>query len=384
MLESFFERNLIAKTPVKLHFSLPAGLAVLAQSSKAGRIPENYIAIVGDSYAQGKGDWLLEIDPSTNDAFHSAHVLQKLSERDVISFGKGGASNIKGWVREPIAKYQFIHDHIDESLAHPEIILAYFYAGNDLSDNVLDIRESFIPEHGETALNDDAAWSEFFLASIRECKVGPFSGVNSNSGWLPRATFKVLKKELKTREAGDELGDVRIKKTGKMNSAWINGKEFNIPDKLQSPALELSQGETEQGFMVFTRSLEYLKKYFYESQIIVVYIPAVIESYARVSAEVSISNMKSIPGERIEEFHTSPELMQRSDEIADKVKSIAESLGVVFIDTRSDIRAASAHQLIHGPIDWTHYNRLGYEALAQSIASQMIELNILESPTGDP
>ena len=58
---------------------------------------------------QGKGDWLLNIDPNTNGKFHSAHVLNGLTARDVITFGKSGASNIEGWVREPIAKYQFIN-----------------------------------------------------------------------------------------------------------------------------------------------------------------------------------------------------------------------------------------------------------------------------------
>ena len=383
VLEYFVENYFITKTPIKLQFSLPLGLSVLAQSSKTRRIPENYIAIVGDSYAQGKGDWLLDIDPNSNDAFHSAHVLQQLSGRDVISFGKGGASNIKGWVRDPIAKYRFIRDNIDESLAQPDIILAYFYAGNDLLDNVLDIRDLFIPGYGEAALKDDVAWNKFFLTSIEEYKVGPFSVNDSNLGWLPRATFKVLQKELKAKKAGDELGDIRIEKTGKVNIAWMNGKEVNIPDKLQSPALELSQSETEQGFLVFTRSLGYLKNFFNESRIIVIYIPAVIESYARVSEEVSISDRITKVGERIEGFHTSSELMQRSDEIAGRAKTITESLGLVFIDTRSDIRAASTKQIIHGPIDWVHYNRTGYEVLAQSITAGLIKQNVLESPTGN-
>ena len=384
VLEYFLENYFITETPIKLQFSLPLGLSVLAQSSKTGRIPENYIAIVGDSYAQGKGDWLLDIDPNSNDAFHSAHVLQELSGRDVISFGKGGASNIKGWVREPIAKYRFIHDNIDESLAQPDIILAYFYAGNDLLDNVLNIRESFLPRYGETALNDDAAWNDFFLTMIEECKVGPFSGVDSNLAWLPRATFKVLKKELKPKKAGDELGDIWRLETGKVNSAWINGKEVNIPDRLQSPALELNQSETEQGFLAVSKSLEYLKSFFNESQIIVVYIPAVIESYAEVSKQVSVSNDTHGVSARVEEIHASSELMQRSDEIAGRIKNITESLGLAFIDTRSDIRAASTKQIIHGPIDWYHYNRPGYEVLAQSITSGLIKKNVLESPAGDP
>ena len=75
--------------------------------------------------------------------------------------------------------------------------------------------------------------------------------------------------------------------------------------------------------------------------------------------------------------------MQRSDEIAGRVKNITESLGLVFIDTRSDIRAASTQQIIHGPIDWYHYNRSGYEVLAQSIISSMIKQNVLESRIED-
>jgi len=378
VLEAFIENYLITQTPVKFHFALPAGLAVLAQSSKTGRIPENYIALAGDSYAHGKGDWLLEISPDSNDAFHSAHVLQNLTEHDVISFGKSGASNIKGWVRDPIARYQFIHDNIDDSIKHPKIILAYFYAGNDLLENVQQLHESFIPKYGETALNDDDAWNDFFLTNIEERKVGPFSGIDNNLGWLPRATFKVLKNELKTKKVGWELGDIHIQQTGKFNSVWVNDKEIKIPDNIQAPTLDLTSAETELGFLAFSKSLEYLKNFFNKSQIIVVYIPSVIESYSRMSEKLSIINIRT-KNKYIEEIYTSSQLMQRSNEIADRVKKISTSFGLSFIDTRADIRAASTQQLIHGPVDWLHFNRKGYEVLAQSISCGMAKQNILET-----
>ncbi len=376
VLEYFIEDYLITKTPIKFHFSLPPGLSVLAQSSKSERIPKNYIAIVGDSYAQGKGDWLLEIDPSSNAAFHSAHALQKLTGRDIVSFGKSGASNVKGWVREPIARYQFIHNNIDDSFKQPEIILAYFYAGNDLLENVSQIRESFIPKYGEPALNDDDTWNEFFLNSIAKRKMGPFNN-NSNLGWLPRATFKVIKNELKTKKVGEELGDIHIQHTGKTNSVWVKNEEIKIPDNLQSPGMELSDKETNLGFLTYTKSLKYLKKFFNKSQIIVVYIPSVVESYDKVSKLISISNIITKDASKHEEIHNASKLMQRSDEISGRVKSIAESLDLSFIDTRRDIRAASTEQLIHGPIDWKHYNRRGYETLAQSIVCQMVEKKLL-------
>ena len=51
VLEVVIEKTLLTRIPVKFHFALPSGLAVLAQSSKAERLPVNYVALAGDSYA---------------------------------------------------------------------------------------------------------------------------------------------------------------------------------------------------------------------------------------------------------------------------------------------------------------------------------------------
>ncbi len=377
ILESVIEDKFITQTPVKFHFALPAGLAVLAQSSKSERLPEDYIAIAGDSYAQGKGDWILQIDPNTNAAFNSGHVLHDLTGKDVISFGKSGASNIKGWVREPIARYQFIKRNIEPDLQEPDIILAYFYAGNDLLENVLQIKEDFISEFGQDNINNDQAWNDFFLEIIKKRKTGPFSGIDSNTGWFPRAVFKIIKHELKEKKVGEELGDIHIRVTGKVNAVRVNGKEVKIPDALQSPALELSEKETDLGFMAAKRSLAYLQKFFKNSKIVVVYLPSVIESYAKVSDKVSTSNIIAEDPTKSIEIHTSEELMQRSDEIAGRVKQMSESLDIPFIDTRPDIREASKKQIIHGPIDWKHFNKAGYTVLAESIYAGLEKNNIL-------
>ncbi|WP_198264322.1 SGNH/GDSL hydrolase family protein [sulfur-oxidizing endosymbiont of Gigantopelta aegis] len=169
-IESFVEDKLITKTPVKFHFALPSGMAILAQSSKSSKIPENYIAIVGDSYAQGAGDWLREIDPNSNDAFNASHVLNQLTGHDVITFGKGGASNITGWVREPISRYQFIERNISPKITEPEIIIAFFYAGNDLLDNVEHVYEKFIPRYGKSKLYNEQTWDDYFQYLIKKKK----------------------------------------------------------------------------------------------------------------------------------------------------------------------------------------------------------------------
>ncbi len=374
IIESFIENNLITKTPVKFHFALPAGLSVLAQSSKQDIIPEDYIAIVGDSYAQGKGDWLLEIDPNSNDAYNSAHVLNQLTHKDVVSFGKSGASSIEGWVREPIAKYQFIHNNMDESFSPPGIILAYFYAGNDLSDNVAHLKKSFLPKYGKMSLNDDDAWSDFFQSIIKKRKVGPYSGLDNNIGWLPRATFKIIKNELRTKEVGQDLGDILVRETGKINSVWVSGEEIKIPDNLQSPSFDLTADEIELAFLALQRSLDYLKQYFKDSQIIVVYVPSVLESYAKISENISIASVNS---ENSKKKFSSSDLTQRSNTIAARVQSISDSLDLRFIDTRQDMKDASEKAIIHGPFDWNHYNHIGYEALAKSINCELVKQKII-------
>jgi len=49
--------------PLRLQGELPEEIRVFAQSSKSGVVPRNPVLLLGDSYAQGYGDWLLEANP---------------------------------------------------------------------------------------------------------------------------------------------------------------------------------------------------------------------------------------------------------------------------------------------------------------------------------
>jgi len=66
------------KIPLYLHSAIDPGLLGLAQTSKRSLIPDDYILILGDSNAIGKGEWFNE---SLNDRrnlwpdFHTAHIL---------------------------------------------------------------------------------------------------------------------------------------------------------------------------------------------------------------------------------------------------------------------------------------------------------------------
>ena len=51
----------LEKLPLRLYGSIDKNLRILAQSSKKSLLPNEYIAITGDSYATGVGDWLAEV-----------------------------------------------------------------------------------------------------------------------------------------------------------------------------------------------------------------------------------------------------------------------------------------------------------------------------------
>ena len=54
----------IGKLPLRLYGLVDKDLRILAQSSKNNLLPKGYIALTGDSYAVGAGDWLNEVRKS--------------------------------------------------------------------------------------------------------------------------------------------------------------------------------------------------------------------------------------------------------------------------------------------------------------------------------
>ena len=122
--------------PLRLHGELPADIRIFAQSSKAGVVPQNPVLLLGDSHAQGFGDWLLETSPNRNGPFHSAHIIQKLSGRDVVALGVSGAGSAEGMAAFPAIAYAQADQAWYLRLPKPSVAVVYFYEGNDLNNNM--------------------------------------------------------------------------------------------------------------------------------------------------------------------------------------------------------------------------------------------------------
>lgn len=359
--------------PLRLQGELPEEIRVFAQSSKAGVLPRNPVLLLGDSYAQGYGDWLLETNDNGNGPFHSGHVIQAQTGRDVITLGVSGAGSAEGMAAVPAAAYA----HSDQAwylrLPKPDVAVVYFYEGNDLNNNL-----TFL-EH-RIANPDAAGLAEKIDRSIAEYPQALFV----DSGWwrhFPLSRFLVrLAQQAYAEASGTAQAPVPEDPTitaqsDSPNAVEVAGKAAELPGHLQSPALELTRGELERGTLVYDRSLVFLKKLLPGTPILVVYVPSPLSSYRLLGAEVSSQQYVAgaathYPRARVPEY---------SNAICELIRTATIGHGAGFLDLRPAIRAASARALVHGPRDFKHFNRKGMEALGQAVADR-IDRPLVEGP----
>lgn len=195
-------------------------------------------------------------------------------------------------------------------VADPRLVLLYFYEGNDLEDNVGRVRR------GKGLLREGRLDAEAFDDLLRRSlRPGPEAGY-SGSFLATRFT------------------------------------------------LELSDSEVDLALEVFERSLRFLRSDLRAPRIFVVYVPSVLGCYA-FHGTVSAWDGE----ERRPALYPAELVRERSDRIAKRVAEAAALTGAGFIDTREAVREAAGRTVIHGPRDWHHFNRSGYEAFSAAIVA---------------
>jgi len=360
--------------PLNRHGDLHEGIRMLAQSSKESTVPRDYIAIVGDSYAQGKGEWLLEVDHRRNPAYNITHLLSERLGRDVVTFGASGAGSLRGLVAEPSSQYEFINASFHFSLDVPDIFIVLFYEGNDLNDNLHDLELRYDGDHEPGVPLDPNAFGRFVedtvaLADPLYVKARGFRWHDNLflADFAYRTTRRVAKVAIRGEEA---YAPAPLEwHPGPVNTAVVGGEIVDIPDVLQGPALELTDDEVDLAVEVFGYALRHLREYFPDSAVGVVYLPSPLSSYELASESVSCQTYHGREG-----FYPTELVIERSDGIAGRIEEATERQGCAFVDARPHMRRASATQLVHGPRDWKHYNRAGLDALAEAITELLREM----------
>lgn len=365
-LETGFPR-LVRFMPLSLQRNLPPAVGLLAQSSKRGLIPRDYTALLGDSYAEGDGDWHLSVDGRSNPPYHSAQLLRDGGLGDVVSFGLSGAGSLSGIVQAPLGFEAYL-DALGRfaPIGPPRRALIYFYEGNDLNDNLRDLRARFLPRFDANQLFDERYFHRFIESLVAE---DPLVQQARSMSWRTRflsgpfiwaASRQAL--GLGPAPIPDPNLALRIPAGQAVNRARVGKELVELPDRLQGPALELTDEEFRVSQWMFQQAVVFATRHWPATQFVIVLLPSPLSCYALEGERVSAQSYEGRG-----QIFPLPMVRKNSDRIADELRRVAGAAGLGFVDARPELTAGAAKRLIHGPRDWKHFNRSGYEALARAI-----------------
>jgi hypothetical protein len=357
---------------VQRHFG---DVSAIAQSSKTSVVPKDYILLVGDSFAAGSGDWLFTVDHNRNPDFNSAHVIHKALRRDVLNIGQPGVGSVDALVAAPVSKFETINASPFLSLAPPDDVWIYFYEGNDIENNTSDLfRDREVPEIDMLPQYLDETLFPEVMADARR-RLDRLRAPAENTFHVFRAFLNMARHEVKlllgttsepmiTISGANTLGEDHtwLGRTG-LNTIRLEEATAGAP-ALRGPGPQLDQGQIDLGVKVFEHSVRFLKSYFPETRLKIVYIPSAAAIYEFEASDVAIS--LHVAGRPVQRINLAA-VRQRSDDICRAVAEVASALGATFVDTRPHLRGVAKTEIIHGPVDETHFNKRGYEELVAAI-----------------
>lgn len=352
------------------------GLNILFQSSKSSVLPHDYIALFGDSNALGMGDWFTSEMHKPMARYQTAHVLQDVLGKDVVSFAAPGAGSMRGLVTEPVSQFEYLQNHITKKIGKPALILAYFYEGNDLYDNASYFQYSFPRLFDPTLAYDTVTYRRYIETFAlrhdslyrkahddRLLRHFPFTQFLRTMFFLVSGSKDATEIEPDTSfDPPWILGANAYDVTGSVNFAIVGGKQLQLPDRLQGPALGLDEEGWRRAWYAFDRALEYSLEYFSASRFVIVYVPSVLGTYHLAGDQVSVQ-----PFEKSGTVFARQAIEIKSAQMRQELRARAQTHGVQVIDTTEVMRDAASRELLHGPGDWNHLNRRGYEVLAHAI-----------------
>lgn len=343
---------------------------MLCQNSKKGTMPRDYTLILGDSYAAGWGDWLQTADIGTNAPHATHHLIYEKTGVDTVQGAFAGASVTEALVRKPVNRYRFLRKTLLYKIEDPRRILWFFYEGNDFVDDLHRLESGWYKEHSDRARFYEQEYFREFLDSTVLKSDALYYDVRR---FKLHYNFAALHLALKTAEnlfvkhaEGNSTQPAAKPGTNCFQSA--SGKICIDRADVLCPSFDLPAEDMKLAVHMAGESLDYLREFFPRSEITIVYIPSPATSYPIISEEMSVLKQDGQDPLLVE----TKVLFDKSDEGYEAVRALAAARGVRVIDTRADLRRAAARLgILHGPKDFFHLNRKGYEALAESVMARM-------------
>ena len=350
--------------PLRARVWFPPPMYVLGQRSKVGLWPRDYVLVLGDSYAEGQGDWLDGVwREGEHPAFQATDVLHEHSGRDVVTFGRGGANSVASIVYVTQKRFAALSRI---GFGQPSDVLIYFYEGNDVTDNLVEAQRRYGLGERDVSSYADQELDEFILLRAKE-------GYRAGLPGLLYSTYFLLdgsKQLLSEGEVQAQVDEIQVASEAaadlEENVFRAGAEHYRFEGEAQGPALEFSEAEIDLALRIFERSLLWARRRFEDSSITLVYLPSPLTCYEMISPEVVIDARDGRA-----RVHDSERIRERSDELRARVRALADELELRLVDTTPKMRALAQKGLIHGPGDGRHFNRRGYTALGEILADEL-------------
>lgn len=312
---------------------------------------DNYIAVLGDSYAAGLGDEFLGGDFN----YGAIHKLHEKDNLNYLVFGRGGYGSINSLAEFNFCRKLTESSWITKQIEKPSKILFFFYEGNDLNNN---------NDHLKTMSSQTI--DNFVFTESDKFDRDRFIDYHKPLYFLLRfAKRKITMKIGRILGVQDDANpDNTSILSGSNNLISLKNSVAQGPETAQSAAVELSGQELDNALDTFYSVLKLLSKQNPETPIEIIYIPSIVTSYDWKSSKIHIESYTTTKGNV---FTTSENNTKYSDEIRRRISKFAADNNFSFTDTTNRIKKIGRVDLVHGPIDWRHFNKLGYEAVSAEI-----------------
>jgi hypothetical protein len=358
--EFLFFRFMLPSMSYNIRPHLPDRADFFMQNSKGHYVPHDYIALLGDSYAVGVGDWMLAGGGLADKPYHSANVIHDLTGRDVASFGRVNIGSAQAMVQRVTRILDDDYCYLFPEIEPPRRFVVYFYEGNDFADNYELLLHDVKPHGGDIGGEVDAFLRDRYARPSPWACHGHFGDMLWRMGryavkysWRPPAVIDL---------------------PGTMNPLVIGGATRMAAD-FQAPPLLMSDTEIAAAVTVYARSLAWLRGRFPDVPVTVVYVPSPASVYRHAGDTVVLMQVfapsdPAGPSYRFGLKAAPAEVYARSQMACTKIRD-ATPEGVAFVDARPALRRAGAQAPVHGPHDWNHPNELGYRTLGALVAEKI-------------
>ena len=359
--EFLFFRFLLPHMSFNIRPYLPDRADFFLQNSKSHYVPHDYIALLGDSYAAGVGDWLLANGGKNDRPFHSANVMHDLLSRDVASFGRVNIGSAQAMVQRVTRILDDDYCYLFPAIEPPSRFVLYFYEGNDFDDNYELILNDIKPQGRELGAEIDKFLNE------RLAKTSPWAC----HGHFGDMLFRMARYAIKYSWRPPAVIDLPS-----TFNPIVTGGETRTAGEFQAPPLLMTDAEIDAAVMVYSRSLAWLQRRFPNAPVTVVYVPSPPSVYRHAGEAVGVKEVfaPSDPGGPTFKFgvRIPPERIYAKSQMGcEKIRAASARAGVAFLDARPALRAAAVRGFVHGPRDWNHPNEAGYRVLGTLIAGHI-------------